>query len=321
MAVMLQIIRGSQKGRSIEVAYSEVVTVGRSIQAGIVIPDDRQLNSIHFELEHAADGCWVRDLDSTTGTFVNDVAISERYLNEGDEVRAGTTTFSIQYVEDAVPWSEEPEACFIDFPAPPPPAPKPAAPPPMAPAQPHDLLTYLRGLETPLYALLDAARDPKVFDLLSYSEEEYRSLYAGAEGEELADWAPYLVKLSPGGPFLEKLVQRGWGQSWGVYLTCDKDFAEVRKHFRRFLKAHLEGKGTIYFRFYDPRVLRFFLPTCTEEQTTELFGPVQSYLIESKDPRTMLQFKHKDGDLQQQKVALKPIEATAPRAPALATSR
>ena len=36
----------------------------------------------------------------------------------------------------------------------------------------------------------------------------------------------------------------------------------------------------VYFRFYDPRVLRVFLPTCSVRQKAELFGEIRSFLLE-----------------------------------------
>ena len=36
-----------------------------------------------------------------------------------------------------------------------------------------------------------------------------------------------------------------------------------------------EGQRQLYFRFYDPRVLPVFLPTCDAEQRRQVFGPVE----------------------------------------------
>src|SRR5262249_39807517 len=127
--------------------------------------------------------------------------------------------------------------------------------PPDAPAQeqvPH----YLRHQPEPLFAILDAARDPRILALLVNSKEERPSLYEGAQGDRLAAVAAYLVQLPSASRFLDTLVQEGWGKSWGIYLTCNQPFKEVRKHFRRFLLVKTEEGKELYFRFYDPRVLR-----------------------------------------------------------------
>jgi hypothetical protein len=45
------------------------------------------------------------------------------------------------------------------------------------------------------------------------------------------------------------------------------------------------------FRFYDPRVLRIFLPTCNAQEVFQFFGPVvNSYLAENDDANILLQF-------------------------------
>ncbi len=106
----------------------------------------------------------------------------------------------------------------------------------------------------------------------------------GPQGEALADVAPYLVRLSTRSPFLERLVDEGWGQSWGIYFTCPLPFLETRRHLRKFLMVEAEGEDMrMYFRFYDPRVLHTFLPTCTPEQKKEFLGPITRIFHEAGD--------------------------------------
>jgi hypothetical protein len=152
------------------------------------------------------------------------------------------------------------------------------------------LLSLLRKNFQPLYAILDAARDTKVLAALLQSKSHYQSLYQGAEGARLAQFAPYLVRLPDDSSFLEMLVREGWGKSWGVYLTCASEFSEVRRHVRHFLEVTLPDGRDVYFRFYDPRVLRVYLSTCTPEDTKEFFGPIGAYLVEDTDPTKLLRF-------------------------------
>jgi len=152
------------------------------------------------------------------------------------------------------------------------------------------LLDILRNQPEPLFALLDAARDDRVLDLLRNSGEQYQSLYEGKQGEELASFAPYLVQLPKDSRLLMTLVQEGWGKSWAVYLTCSKPVTDIRKHFRHFLIVQTEDGRELYFRFYDPRVLRLFLPTCTADESNSFFGPVRSYLLEGEERHILLQF-------------------------------
>ena len=53
--------------------------------------------------------------------------------------------------------------------------------------------------------------------------------------EALADVAPYLVRFRKDSGLLSRLVEEGWGRSWGVFFTSSQSMKNVRRHFRRFL--------------------------------------------------------------------------------------
>lgn len=94
---------------------------------------------------------------------------------------------------------------------------------------------------------------------------------------------------------LETVVRDGWGKSWGVYLTSARPFDEVRKHLRQFLMAQLRGGKQVYFRFYDPRVLRAFLPSCTPEESVRFFGPIRCFCFEADDGVTLRRVENRAG--------------------------
>lgn len=147
----------------------------------------------------------------------------------------------------------------------------------------EEVLATLRGAQS-LYAVLDPARSDRILTLLRESGNPARSLLSGVRGDALADVAPYLVRLTPDDWLLAALVHEGWGQSWGIFLDCPKPFDQVRRHFRHFLRVRAEGeKDFLFFRFYDPRVLRIFLPTCTPEQLAEFYGPILRFFGEGSE--------------------------------------
>ena len=183
------------------------------------------------------------------------------------------------------------------------------------------LLRVLREDFQPLYAILDGARSPQIYKLLAEAKQEarqaweaqnpgaatvpayqppaagileggaqYESLYEGWSKAELTLFAPYLVSLPPQSKLLEKLVSNGWGKSWGVYLTCNLGFSELRHHLRHFLMVNMPDGKQVYFRFYDPRVLRVYLPTCTREEIYQFFGPVWRFATEDEKPGDLLEF-------------------------------
>jgi hypothetical protein len=156
-----------------------------------------------------------------------------------------------------------------------------------------------------LYALLDAAKEPRVVSMLENVPETSDSLYEGEKAIELAPYAPYLVELPEDSPLAGELAAQAFGKSYCVLLTARASFDDVRKHFRHFLMVETEDGKEVYFRFYDPRVLRVFLPTCTPEEAKRFFGPIRSFWIEAREPGTLSRFwLGEDGLLKEDKRSL-----------------
>lgn len=63
---------------------------------------------------------------------------------------------------------------------------------------------------------------------------------------------------------------------------------ELRDHLRKIFIVNDEEGNEYSFRYYDPRVLRTYLPTCTGEEAKEFFGPIQRILVEAEVPGQML---------------------------------
>jgi len=157
------------------------------------------------------------------------------------------------------------------------------------------------------FILLDAARMNEAMDEAKKLNPTYESLYKTKEDELLQSVAPYLFKLNTQGEFNNYFFDNGWGDNWGVLVSSNISFEEMHKHFRRFLMVKTEDGVELYFRFYDPRVLRIFLPTCDMKQLAEFFGPVQSFLLEDEDPRYGIKFWLQNGELQSKKIHLREI--------------
>ena len=151
--------------------------------------------------------------------------------------------------------------------------------------------------QKPLFAILDAARDPLVLARLLDHQGERQSLYEGPKGDSLAAVAPYLAAFPAEFSSLRTLIHDGWAKSWGVFLTSDQPFQEVRKHLRHFLMVEIAGQKPVYFRFYDPRVLRPFLPSCSPGELAQFFGPIDAFLMESEDAGFLVRFSLVDGTL------------------------
>ncbi len=264
---------GRHAGTKVVIPPGRRLRVGCTARADLVIAHDRQLSGEHFELRWDGRRCTLRDLESATGTQLGGEPVTEAEVPHGAWILAGETDFMV-YVEGRTPPPEEQEQGLDEDERQRREARRAAA---------EKALAELREeARTPLYAVLDAARDDRILQILRESVEPHQSLYEGQAGEPLEDVAPYLVgPMAPESRLLERLVLEGWGRRWGIFCTSAEPFAQVRRHWRRFLMVELETDGQrVYFRFYDPGVLRIFIPTCTERQIQEFTAPLASLLFE-----------------------------------------
>jgi hypothetical protein len=139
------------------------------------------------------------------------------------------------------------------------------------------------------FAVLDAAKDPALPGRASASGARTASLYAGEIGARFSNVAPHLVELDLKSEFTTRFLSH-WGRSVGILLQSSASFNDVRKHLRKFLLVKDEAGVKCRFRFYDPRVLRAFLPVCTADEATEFFGPVVRFFGEGRFGTTLLVF-------------------------------
>ena len=140
------------------------------------------------------------------------------------------------------------------------------------------------------YTILDAARDDKIYSELLNSDMESLCLYVGDKALELATVAPYLLSLKREDPFTQWLMNTGWGKSWGIFLRSSASLKDLHRHFRKFLMVYDQKGIPSYFRFYDPRVLRVYLPSCNASELQVLFGPVERYYVEGKAESQLIEF-------------------------------
>lgn len=134
------------------------------------------------------------------------------------------------------------------------------------------------------YLILDAARMHSGISKAKHLQDNYVSLFSAETEEILADVAPYIFAYYPNSDFADWFMGDGWGKGWGIMVRSGCTVEELRTHCRKFLVKENEAGQEIYFRYYDPRVLSIFLPTCSAEQLKEFFGPIDYIMIEDIDP-------------------------------------
>jgi hypothetical protein len=169
--------------------------------------------------------------------------------------------------------------------------------------QPH-LFPEEKGILT--YAVLDGAANPDLLDrLYADPRPEFVCLYRGELEPDMAEVAPYLVLLNPDHPFTDWLLTEGWGNHWGIFALSRAGLKAVRTHLRKFLMVRDPEGAQIYFRFYDPRVLQVFLPTCTVEELQLLFGVLDQYTCEGGTPDQLMFYSIESGRLKAAMAALR----------------
>jgi hypothetical protein len=158
------------------------------------------------------------------------------------------------------------------------------------PAAAERLIDDLFWRKGRVFAVLDAARGIEVYDAVRKSRRPFECLYDGLLPLALEEVAPYLVELERDDPFTARLVAEGWGASWGCFIAAPVELRVLRKHLRRFLKVRTESGQTLVFRYYDPRVLRVYLPTCTPGELETFFGPIERFVVEDAGAGAALSF-------------------------------
>lgn len=142
------------------------------------------------------------------------------------------------------------------------------------------------------WTILDCARDEQIYGHVLQTSNQRCCLFAGALDPELAVAAPHLVALDPDDRLTATLLNRGWGRAWGIFLRSDAPMGELRRHFRTFLRVRGPEGQYLLFRYYDPRVLSVYLPTCTPGELNAVFGAtVRAYFTEQEDGDGLTEYR------------------------------
>jgi hypothetical protein len=171
-------------------------------------------------------------------------------------------------------------------------------------AQIEDRFWSGSGARHDVWAILDGARDRRIWRTLKDSPMTYSCLFGGTIARELEMAAPHLVHLEYRDPQSRELIQHAWGNSWGVFLKCSATLDTLRRHLQQFLSVRDDSGKLLLFRYYDPRVLRLYLPTCRANELRTVFGPIECFWVEHEQPQTMMEFRFDDIGLVRSEVSV-----------------
>ncbi|TWI27024.1 DUF4123 domain-containing protein [Paracoccus sulfuroxidans] len=127
------------------------------------------------------------------------------------------------------------------------------------------------------YLLMDAGLHSELWGGFDPGEVDLpcRCLFKGHAAENLKTVAPYLVDLTATGEttrFHKEFFSRDWLYETGILIQSDIGMDRMWKHFRRFTKVNTPEGTVAYFRFWDPRLLPYFLRACSPSDLDRFFS-------------------------------------------------
>lgn len=138
---------------------------------------------------------------------------------------------------------------------------------------------FQRAKNSFVYAIIDGASVPQLISKLEQFHPKHVCLWRGELELELREVVPYVVAIRHEDEFTNWFLRQSSGTPWGVFVISDTEIHALAYHLRKLLMAELPNGKKVYFRFYDPRVLRAYLPSCTAEEQREFYGPIREFVF------------------------------------------
>jgi hypothetical protein len=138
-----------------------------------------------------------------------------------------------------------------------------------------------------LFALLDGTDQilvPQKAKLLGPTKAV--SLFTGTANEWYWAVAPYLFQVDS--ELLDWIAQKLWKEPWGIFAMSKANLEDLRVHFKKFLMVKLPDGKQWLFRYYDPRILQAYLPTCEPWELQKFFGPVRAFATADDDEQKLM---------------------------------
>lgn len=163
----------------------------------------------------------------------------------------------------------------------------------------EQLKQVLFGEVANVFAILDGASVKGLPTHLYEKQPPNFCLFRGELAPDMAEVAPYLVGLIEGTPFTDWLLNEKPGGHYGIYARTRVSMIEMRRHFRQLITVYDETGKPMIFRYYDPRVLHQYLPTCNAGELKSFFGSVDTFFAETEDGKGFSSFSIADDQLKQ----------------------
>ena len=218
MQVLLQVTHGPHRGKTFAFDSHDTFIVGRGTKAHFQLPKlDRHFSRNHFMLEINPPHCFLIDMASRNGTYVNKERVERAILHDGDLIQGGKTAIRVKI-------KQEEEAPGNAVASPPAKASQDRLPPPWAPRVPDG------GDVKPA---VTATFSPEAVAVPSLPQEYVRKI--ATQPQPIAGYK-IIEELGQGGM---GTVFLAWREATGRLVamkTIKPDAAASEAHCRRFLR-------------------------------------------------------------------------------------
>lgn len=157
---------------------------------------------------------------------------------------------------------------------------------------------------TRTYCILDGAAVPDLPRKLYEFDPPNFPLIRGELTPDMVHVVPYVALMIPNEKFTSWVLENAFGKNWGIIVQSRFSIYEMRRHFRSLIQVVDEDGKAMLFRFFDPRVIRKFLPTCDAEQLKAFFGNTEAYYAEAEEGDVLLSYTNSDGELTTREIDL-----------------
>jgi hypothetical protein len=93
--VALEVVSGPHQGAHFEFDRYDTFLVGRGSWSHLCLQDDLHFSRHHFRIEIRPPDCYLVDLGSRNGTFVNGNRVNATFLQDGDVISGGKTEIRV----------------------------------------------------------------------------------------------------------------------------------------------------------------------------------------------------------------------------------
>ncbi len=164
-----------------------------------------------------------------------------------------------------------------------------------------------------LFCAVDAVQSERVPEITAKLGAAGRSLYASTEDEDFWAIGPHLWSVEP--PTMDWLQKELWSKPWGIFIASRVGFDTLFEHLQGLNVVEGPDGTHLNFRYYDPRVLPAFIPTCTEPELAQLFGPADAFVVPPSPGEDRLRTLGFNVPISSLRAAPPPPRGTGPRPP------